>query len=58
MKMMTRTWTGKKSKTNPVQKEKHQTRKYKIVYLYEIETKEKQQEIKEYNGTRFDDGLK
>jgi hypothetical protein len=54
---MKKTWTGKKSPTNPIQKEKHQTRKYRVVYLYEIETKEKQQEIEEYNGTRFNDRL-
>lgn len=47
-----KTITGKKAPTNPDRKESHQVRKYKMVYLFEIESKEKQQEIKEYNASK------
>jgi hypothetical protein len=49
---MKKTRTGKTATIDVAKKEKHQIRKYKLVYLYEIEAKEKQQEIKEYNAKK------
>ena len=43
-----KTWTGKKSPTNPEHKEKHEIRKYKLLYLDEIRQQEREQEIKDY----------
>ena len=44
----TRSWTGKKSPTNPEKKEKHQARKKKRVILLNIVDDEYEQEILEY----------
>ena len=45
---MKKTWTGKKSPTNPDRKEQHEIRKYKQVYLAELQQQELEQEIKDY----------
>ena len=47
MAVMKKSWTGKKSPTNPIKKEKHDCRKYKTVYLDDIRKKEQQQELKD-----------
>ena len=47
MAVMKKSWTGKKSPTNPIKKEKHDCRKYKIVYLDDLRKKEQQQELKD-----------
>lgn len=49
MAVMKKSWTGKKSPTNPIKKEKHDCRKYKTVYLDDLRKKEQQQELKDYN---------
>lgn len=41
-------YTGKKSPTNPVKKEKHEDRKVKKVLLKEIREEDQQQQIKDY----------
>ena len=45
---MKKTWTGKKSPTNPDRKELHEIRKYKQVYLAELQQQEREQEIRDY----------
>jgi hypothetical protein len=45
---MKKTWTGKKSPTNPEHKEKHEIRKYKLLYLDELRQQEREQEIRDY----------
>ena len=47
MAVMKKSWTGKKSPTNPIKKEKHDCRKYKTVYLDDLRKKEQQQELKD-----------
>jgi len=47
VKMM-KNWTGKKSPTDPKQKEKHQVRKYKKQYLHELGVKEQQKQIEDF----------
>jgi len=49
---MKKNWTGKKEITNPVRKEQHEIRKYKLCYLRELEEHEHQQAIKEYNANK------
>ena len=41
-------WTGKKSPTNPVKKEKHEERKTKEGILQKLERQDWEQEVKDF----------
>ena len=45
---MTRSWTGKKSPTNPEKKESHLSRKHKRIILLNIRDDEYEQEILDF----------
>lgn len=47
---MKKTWTGKKTETDPLKKEAHKDRKTKVAMIHEQQEKEWEQQVKEYTN--------
>lgn len=50
--MKTTNWTGKKSPTNPIKKEQHESRKTRKAMLHRLENHDWAEKVKEYNASK------
>lgn len=45
-----KSWTGKKTETNPVKKEQHENRKAKKAILHKLEEQDWKEKVKEFDA--------